>query len=388
MANAIEQDATDQQHTIERIAVTDLRFDRESTRFSGFSKALPDTDLELIAHTYSSLYVHALARSIATWGFSPEPSEALDVMPDPDNDGAYVVLDGNRRLAAVRVLTATDDEMASTRNFGLTRSERDFMDDAGTAALVTLPARIHRDPDARARLAPWIEARHNNGSDRAPWHVEGMARVVISHLRAGMDHKTVARCSGLSRTALTKMVDLDALMTILPTVDTDLDDLNMPRPRQFFDVIDGPNIRTYLGLDPRPYADPGAVTVEIDPERLRDLCVALDIARRDSDFGYETIGAILLHNDARAELFANRDPRRARMLLSGSKERFMHSINEARVHMREAMREASGLVGDETVLYAVQDMRTMAIETERHVVTDEQRALHAELAIPPEPIED
>ena len=119
-------------YEIERIAVADLRFDRTSPRFATVGADLPDDELAFVGRTYQALRVHPLTRSIVVWGFSPEPAEALDVMPDPDNACAYIVLDGNRRLAAVRVLTATDEELDSIRDLGLSRSERHWMTDAAT----------------------------------------------------------------------------------------------------------------------------------------------------------------------------------------------------------------------------------------------------------------
>ena len=373
---------------IERIAVTDLRFDRKSPRFAIFGNDLPDDELALVEHIYRALHVHPITRSIVVWGFSPEPAEALDVMPDPDNAGAYVVLDGNRRLAAVRVLTATDEDLESIPGLGISGSERDWMKDAAIPDLATLPVRVHRASNARETLSPWIEARHNNGSDRSRWRIDGMARVAVEQMRGGMDHETVARRGGISRVALTKMVDLDALVAILPAAGSDLDEWRLPRPQGLFDALDAPSIREFLGLEPRPYDDPGAVSPVFDPERVRSLCVALDIARREAGFGHEALGEILVDDAARDDLFTNRDVRRARMLLNGSKERFMRSLGKARMHLREALREAAGLVGDETVLDTAQDMRALAIDIERRVLTDDQRAVHAELATPPVPLDD
>ena len=254
--------------------------------------------------------------------------------------------------------------------------------------LATLPARVHRAPDARAVLGPWIAARHNNGSDRARWRIDGMARAAVTQLRSGMDHTDVERRGGISRGALTKMVDIDAMMPVLPAPDADLGEWRLPRPGGLFDALEAPSIREFLKLGSCPYDDPGAVTPAFDSDRVRELCVALDILRKEPGLGYEGLGAILVHDDARADLFRHRDLRLARIHLKGSRERFLRSLGEARMHLREALREADGLMGDEIALGVAQDARALAIDVERRVLTPEQRAVHAELGSAPVPLED
>src|SRR5262245_56693687 len=79
------------------VPIADLRFDRRDPRLSGMPAAA--TEEEVVERLWRESALEGLAVSIAAGGFSP--TEPLIVEPDGE---ALVVVDGNRRLAAVLVL--------------------------------------------------------------------------------------------------------------------------------------------------------------------------------------------------------------------------------------------------------------------------------------------
>src|SRR5687768_8422199 len=89
------------------IAVTDLRFDRENPRFIDFDAAGDD---EIISELYRTADVDELLQSILSAGFvNFEPMIVLA--------GDNTVLEGNRRLAALRILS--DEELRERLNIRL-----------------------------------------------------------------------------------------------------------------------------------------------------------------------------------------------------------------------------------------------------------------------------
>ena len=89
--------------------VSDLHFDYENPRLAeyGITKATPEEEILMIL--WEAMDVRELVQSISASGFFPH--EALIVAKE---DGRDVVIEGNRRLAAVKVLLRGD----KNKNFG------------------------------------------------------------------------------------------------------------------------------------------------------------------------------------------------------------------------------------------------------------------------------
>jgi hypothetical protein len=85
---------------IEKIKATDLAFDRANPRMVGYGIQPTTAEEEVIKTLWVEMAVDEVAMSIAASGFWPH--EPLIVA---NEDGKWVVIEGNRRLAAVRVLT-------------------------------------------------------------------------------------------------------------------------------------------------------------------------------------------------------------------------------------------------------------------------------------------
>lgn len=80
--------------------VKDLHFDKRNPRLSGFGVTDTTPGVEILKILWDSMNVLELAHSMAARGY--DPHEPLLVSKET---GRNVVLDGNRRLAALKVLT-------------------------------------------------------------------------------------------------------------------------------------------------------------------------------------------------------------------------------------------------------------------------------------------
>ncbi|MDE0025599.1 MAG: hypothetical protein OXP69_14405 [Spirochaetaceae bacterium] len=89
--------------SVTQMPTSDLGFDRHNPRLVEFKVTSETTDEELIQLLWDTMDVYELVLSIAASGFFPH--EALIVAREASK---HVVIEGNRRLAAVRVLLKPD----------------------------------------------------------------------------------------------------------------------------------------------------------------------------------------------------------------------------------------------------------------------------------------
>src|SRR5215472_16967322 len=160
------------------VPLADLRFDRRSPRLS----ELPSTDSEedVVERLWREFALEGLATSIALHGFLP--TEPLIVEPAGPE---LLVVDGNRRLAAVRVLA----EPALRDRLGVGDLPAAYA--AGTDRLQRLPALLGR----RDAVWPAVGYRHVSGTQ--PWRSYARAGYVAwVHEEVGVPLDRVARSVG------------------------------------------------------------------------------------------------------------------------------------------------------------------------------------------------
>jgi len=160
------------------VPLADLRFDRRSPRLS----ELPSTDSEedVVERLWREFALEGLATSIALHGFLP--TEPLIVEPAGPE---LLVVDGNRRLAAVRVLA----EPALRDRLGV--GNLPAASAAGTDRLQRLPALLGR----RDAVWPSVGYRHVSGTQ--PWRSYARAGYVAwVHEELGVPLDRVARSVG------------------------------------------------------------------------------------------------------------------------------------------------------------------------------------------------
>ena len=109
--------------SVKTIATKDLQFDRNNPRLAEYGISANATDEEVIATLWDAMDVMELVQSIAASGFFPH--EQLIVAKEGQKN---IVIEGNRRLAAVRVLL--DPEIANKNEWtlpGIARERRESL---------------------------------------------------------------------------------------------------------------------------------------------------------------------------------------------------------------------------------------------------------------------
>lgn len=137
----------------EDIEVPKLRFDLHNPRFPGRPDSQREAFEEMARDQKTRLL--GLARHIARYGLSP----AQKFMVIPDDGNSYIVLDANRRLAALKALEQPE-------------LMQEFLNDSQLAQLRTLAAEYDPPEDVpcvvftrREDAATWIELMHEGQGD-------------------------------------------------------------------------------------------------------------------------------------------------------------------------------------------------------------------------------
>lgn len=203
-----------------------LRVDEENPRISqpnaGQNKALQ----ALAAHLGSKL--HALAADIVEYGL--DPSSLMIVMESPSEPGRYIVLDGNRRLAAIRALE-NPESVKDAVDSSVLRKMRKLSQEYQADPIENVVATVLKD---RAEAQHWIELGHTGeygGAAKLKWGADESARF---RARSGTPEPHTQVLDFLERRG-----DLSA-------------DLRRQIPTSSFKrLIESPAVRSKLGLDLR-----------------------------------------------------------------------------------------------------------------------------------------
>jgi hypothetical protein len=173
--------------SIERIPTRDLCFDHQNPRLAEYGITPQTDEKEILRILWENMDIRELVQSIAASGFFQH--EALIVS---EEDGRLIVIEGNRRLAAVKVLL--HPEIAEENNWEVETADPSILED-----LETLPA-IRADRNDSWRF---LGFKHVNGP--AKWSSFAKAHYIAQvHREYGVSlddiasqigdrHKTVQR---------------------------------------------------------------------------------------------------------------------------------------------------------------------------------------------------
>lgn len=137
------------EHETRSIRVDSLLLDQKNARHG----AKPDQEavLEWMATKLDRSHLLGLAQSIARMGLSP--AERFLVVPAPDDPSRYVLMEGNRRLSALKLLADPN----KCPDEGMAEQLRKMREEATVPPATSVDCVILADAET---AAPWIELRH------------------------------------------------------------------------------------------------------------------------------------------------------------------------------------------------------------------------------------
>jgi len=153
------------------ISVTNLLIDTKNPRLDSSPEGQADA-IKAIAKSQGKK-LRALAEHIISNGLNP--IENILVMPDDGTAGRYIVLEGNRRIAALKILENPDlirGVVDSATHASFKKLSSHYQDDP----IDTVPCTVF---DSRDEADLWIELKHtgeNNGAGTVQWGASEVER--------------------------------------------------------------------------------------------------------------------------------------------------------------------------------------------------------------------
>lgn len=360
-----------------KVPVDRLRLDRETPRFP--DRGRRTTDESIIARLYSA-GLDDLLLSVSTSGYLD--IEPLVAMGAADGD-ELIVLDGNRRLGALRLLRepelASRIATAKKRRLAVPKVEDSLRH---TLNEVTVH-RVAKREDARA----FIGFKHINGA--AKWSAYAKARFAADWYRDGeVGIDRIASALGDRHGAVKRMVS--AVYVLEQAVREGLFDIEDRYTPKFgfahlYVALSRSQYREHLGLArtwPPDEARPDPVPTE-KLDCLRDVLLWIygstrnDVqpAVRSMNPDIKQLGEVLLHAEARELLAAGYALHQAHAATEPMDRRFLVSLLQARSAMRDAVGSLRAYDGrDESLLDITQDVRATSDTVYRNMLGKRREA--------------
>jgi len=332
----------------ELVPLADLRFDRRSPRLSEVPSTSSEEDV--LERLWRESALEGLAASIALHGFLA--SEPLIV---ERAGAALVVLDGNRRLAAVRVLA----EPAVRDRLGIPDLP---------AAAASVSARLQRLPALVSRRdAAWQSVGYRHVSGAQPWRSYARAAYVAwVHEELGVAIERVAQSLGDGEASVRTLYRSWRALRAAEAGDVfhreDRWTSNLPFSL-LVAALDRPGIQEYVGLADRS-GEAGPVA-EDRLQQLGDLCTWL-FGRRSRDQApvvrshepdLRMLEQVLRSPSALAALRQGQSLAAAYAISRDSRRRFQESVLAARHLLQEAQGAMPVRAPEQTeLLRAVDDL--------------------------------
>lgn len=217
-----------------------LRLDPQNPRLPS---GLTDRSQKALLRTLASFNLIELARSIADKGFTPRHAEALLTVEEPPQSNTYVVVEGNRRLATLILLT--DPQKRKEAKVPEEWEELAQQVSAHTEGLTKVPILVYA---SRAEVDGYLGFRHITGP--TPWRPEPKARF-IAHLLTDGDRSIseVVKMIGSTPRTVRRYAEAYAIYQQAMQEDIDMQDAENSFG-VFYTALGWEGMRKYLNLMP------------------------------------------------------------------------------------------------------------------------------------------
>ena len=339
-----------------------LRLDDENPRLPLDIDLASNPTSQLLKEFYRRYNLVELARSIVDKGFTPRHAEALLVVEDPSNEHLYIVVEGNRRLATLKLLT----DRGSREAAGVSGSEwEDLAERALTQDLTQIPVIVCPN---RKSLDAYLGFRHITGPK--PWRPEAKARFIAKLLRDGESVGEVARHIGSNHRTVRRFAEAFAIYQQAFEANMPLDEVEAAFG-VFYNALDREGIRAYLGLGPQSdiVSLPEAPINSDNIDELRELIGLLygDSSRNLARVIKESrelrkLSEVLANELARANLIRDRDLERAWRVGGGGRTELLGQLADLYSGLAEVNGKAREYSQDDGVKVSVKRIYSLTID--------------------------
>lgn len=345
---------------IEWRAVSSLRLDPQNPRISVPESASQEYILRVLFETQA---LDELAMSLSTNGYFSE--EPVVVVPHSEEADAFVVIEGNRRLATLQILLSSHLRRLVGANHWPRPSEQEF------EGLTRIPTVCYT---TREEVVPYLGFRHITGVKT--WDPFAKARYVTGLVESGVPFEDVERSIGDTARTVKKLYQS---FVVLTQIENDLD-LNTDALRANFSLLEvalsSQQIKSHLGL---PRQLPSQLVDVLVPDdhlqHLRELVswifgIAEEQEQRiisDSRQIGQRLAPILANPQALDHLRRTRDLDRAYEYSGGEHEYLLRQLRRARTASQNALGVLPLYREDDDVVGEIERLRTVVVDLARMI---------------------
>lgn len=371
-----------------------LHLDPENPRLPMGADWFSESEKNLLKEFYRRYNLIELARSIADKGFTPRHAEALLVIPDfsrtngkePSNtdteessktesDGpkgsdeegtsevsSYIVVEGNRRLATLKLLTSAENRRAAE----IRSSEWDELAEKSSSMdLGSIPVIVYQN---REQIADYLGYRHITGP--SPWRPEAKARFIAKLLGEGSLIGEVARRIGSNHRTVRRYAEAHAIFVQAHEAGIPTNGIEA-RFGVFYNALDWEGIREYLDLG-RQIDINELPNFPVSSERLDHLRNLVGLLTGDSSRNLERavrdsrdltkLSQVLRNEVATANLLRERDLERAWRISGGGKAELLGILADLYLRLAEVNGQATEYGGDSDIRRQVRRVRDLVTD--------------------------
>jgi len=321
-------------------AVDDLRLDPENPRLVEAGKTLGEE--QLLAKIYASEALDELAMSFARSGYFWE--EPLVIVPHKSEAGKFVVVEGNRRLATLKLL------LSPAKRATLNVTDFPDLTPERVAELKRVPTVEYA---SRAEVVPYLGFRHITGAKK--WEPHAKARYVALLVRAGQPLSEIENAIGDGAKAVKKLYQAFVIFEqIRDELEEDVS--NIRESFSLLEVVLGQQaIKVHLGVS--RHLPEGQIERVVDDghlEALREVVHWVFGSRKgglkpviaDSREISKRLAPVIGNPESLAYLRETRDLEAAFDRTGGEREYFIKQLSNARRAAERALAVAPQFKGD------------------------------------------
>ena len=334
----------------EEVQLASLRLDPENPRLPRDQDWSAQPEKQFLLEFYRRYNLIELAYSIADKGFAPRHAEALLVISHPDSPGVYIVVEGNRRLATLKLLTNADYR----RHVGVKSAWDELAEQAASQKLDPVPVVVYHSREA---LNDYLGFRHITGP--TPWRPEAKARFIARLLRAGESIGAVVRRIGSNHRTVRRFAEAHAIYTQALDNNISMDQVEAAFG-VFYNALDQIGVRAFLGLGKQSEIQT-LPEAPIPTSHLNDLKHLIELLYGDATGKLDKVikesrdlrvlGEVLAHERGRRSLFMDRDLERAWRITGGGRQDLLALLESAHSRLAEANGQANEYLDDKFVLH-------------------------------------
>ena len=332
----------------ENLLLDQLRLDPKNPRLPREEDWSAAEEADLLRVFFQRYNLTELANSMADKGFTPRYAEALLVVPSAHSQDHYVVIEGNRRLATLKLLTNASLRQA----VGTSPLWDDLAAQAKNQNLDPAPVIIYKNRD---ELDDYLGFRHITGPQ--PWRPEAKARFIAKLLSAGDSIGSIAKRIGSNHRTVRRFAEAYAVFE-----QASLRGIAMEQVESFFGVfynaLDREGIREFIGLDRQRVFEtlPKNPVPDDQLGRLREL---IGLLYGDEEHELQKVikesrqlkrlGEVLQDEIGRSNLLAERNLDRAWRLMGGGRTELLGLIAGAYATLTQVNGQPSEIRRDEKI---------------------------------------